>query len=343
MQYRPEKRLFLSSMLLFNCQILLLSKNQCHGFSMIPPPMILNGLVGGSEPTLPRDVKDAVSKCRESVQVALQQRISRMVVEMPVGANFGVEQQSKGKKLKSIDASGEGLTREALDKSNRELCRLFVDMFGPVGSDNIAAVFTEEYLAEAARKNWKGVPSALCRILSVNSHKKKSLKKKRSMGFAAKMNSELEASDASKKFTLPKNCEVALFVDPGPRELPIIEKLCSDLDMGTLVILLNARLDSNIDYPSNDSKNFFMNEFTSVFHLAAAPQDSAPNCLMYHSFLNPKWLLARKPKVGQPKVIGSSTSKFSPSECEDLYNSMDVGDVEVVVEGVLNNVANWFR
>lgn len=37
---------------------------------------------------LPKDVKDAISKCRGAVQKGLENRISRMDVEMPVGALF---------------------------------------------------------------------------------------------------------------------------------------------------------------------------------------------------------------------------------------------------------------
>ncbi len=89
------------------------------------------------EQELPKDVKDAISKCRGAVQKALENRLSRMDVEMPVGANFGVEKKKAGRKSKSNlasltdgDSSGEeGLTMEKLDTSNRELARLFVEMF----------------------------------------------------------------------------------------------------------------------------------------------------------------------------------------------------------------------
>jgi hypothetical protein len=41
--------------------------------------------------SFPRDISDSVSKCRTSVQAALQARLSRMEIEMPVGAKFGIE------------------------------------------------------------------------------------------------------------------------------------------------------------------------------------------------------------------------------------------------------------
>ena len=67
--------------------------------------------IGKKEVELPRDVKEAVSKCRTSVQTGLQQRISRMAVQMPVGAKFGVEKIKK-------KSSDDGVTKDALDTSN---------------------------------------------------------------------------------------------------------------------------------------------------------------------------------------------------------------------------------
>ena len=51
-----------------------------------------------SETDLPRDVKDAVSRCRAATQEALKNRMSRMDIEFPVGTKFGVEKVPKAKK-----------------------------------------------------------------------------------------------------------------------------------------------------------------------------------------------------------------------------------------------------
>ena len=40
---------------------------------------------------LPKNIKDAVTQLRGSIQAALSGRCSRMDVEMPYAANFGVE------------------------------------------------------------------------------------------------------------------------------------------------------------------------------------------------------------------------------------------------------------
>lgn len=325
------------------------------------------GIGGGSgkntQPTLPKDVKDAVSSCRGAVQKALENRMSRMVIEMPVGTKFGIEKEGgkKGGKNKlsqalsdnSSENLSEKLTKERLDTSDRELARLFVDMFQPVGGENIAVVFNNNLLAETAAKKWKGDSTCNCRIKSINRKEKKSIvsrgmggnknKKKKAVGFAAKIAAEMGGEDDdSGPFQLPEQCEVALFVAPGPKELVAINRICNDAGMGTLVVLLNARLDKVTNFGTEEAKNLFQKEFEPIFHLAAAPQDVAPGCLLHRSYPD-NWIVARKPKVGPPKTIASFPSRPSSEECEGAYGSIVIDDLEKNVENVLDNVANWFQ
>ena len=304
-------------------------------------------------PAMPRDVKDAVSKCRAAVQEALQAKCSRMDIEMPVGAKFGVEKGGAGKKSKkrlSADGDDAGApTRDQLDQSDRELARLFVEMFQPVGGDNIAVVFKDMNLADAAKTKWK--PDFVeCRVLAIDRKAKKGAsasaekgkKQKKVMGFAAKMAAEVQDDGPSGPFELPSNIEVALFVAPGVKELIQVEKICETAGMGTLVILLNARLSSIPKFVSDDAQKLFQEDFESVFHLAAAPQQEAPNCLLFRAYPN-QWVLARKPKVGPPKPILSQTTKPTPQECQSAFETLELGDVEKGIENVLENVAGWFN
>jgi len=290
----------------------------------------------------PKDVKDAVSKCRAAVQEALGQRISRMDIEFPVGAKFGVEkQQSAKKQRKQQQANTEdgAPTKAVLDTSDRELARLFVDMFQPVGGEHIAVVFSGESLAEQARKSWKGDATASCRILSTGRSKKLNTKKKKPQGFAAKM--EAEVGNSAGPFELPEGIEVALFVAPGPKQLLQVEKTCNKVGMETLVVLLNARLSLIDNFGSENAEKLFHNEFVPVFSLCAAPQDVAPACLLHRTYPS-DWLLARKPKVGQPKVILTTVDRPTEEECKQAYDSIELSDMEKNVEGVLENVAGWF-
>ncbi|KAL3945698.1 MAG: hypothetical protein SGBAC_000182 [Bacillariaceae sp.] len=293
--------------------------------------------------SLPKDVKEAVSRCRAATQEALKGQLSRMDIEFPVGTKFGVE---KTPKVKGKSAEG-APTQTVLDQSDRELARLFVEMFQPVGNDNIVVAFNEQSLADAAKKKWKGDPSASARVMAMNKRKTSGAAKKKNKskarGFAAKMAAEVEDSpDSGGPFQLPEGTQVALFVSPGPKELPTIENICKDVGMGTCVILLNARLSKISNFGTDEAAKLFQEDFKSVFALTAAPQESAPDCLLYQAYPGP-WTLARKPKVGQPKPILTQDSKPTTLECEAAYENLELSDLEKGVENALENVAGWFR
>lgn len=321
------------------------------------PPRVTPGLsmILGKKNTeeLPRDVKDAVSKCRAAVQEALGSRLSRIDVEMPVGTKFGVEKGGGKSKKKAFimggDDENKGVTRDTLEKSDRELARLFVEMFQPLGGDHISVVFNDDVLADVALKNWKGDSAATCRVMSLGRRRRKSKggmggggkKKKKPMGFAAKMAAEIDDTSSGGPFQLPDGTELAMFVAPGPKELMMIEGVCSQLGMDTLVVLLNARLGKISNFGTEAAKDLFLNEFEPVFHLGAAPQEEAPGCLLYRAYPH-EWVIARKPKVGQPKPVMSQKERPTAEACREAYESIEVGDMEKGVANVLENVAGWF-
>ena len=308
--------------------------------------MVSDLFLGGNAkklPQLPRDVKDAVSKCREATQAALRDRISRMDIEFPVGTKFGIEKIDK--KRKAVDGVENKVDKQDLDRSDRELARIFIEMFQPVGGENIAVVFCEEDVATAAKKQWGGDASAAARIVSMNRRKSlNKVKKSPKMGFAAKLKAEVEdESDESGPFRLPSNTEVAIFVAPGPKELIIVERICAAVGMGTLVILLNARLSSISNFGSPAGEKLFRNEFQPVFSLSAANQLAAPGCLM-HSAYGKSWILARKPKVGPPETILFQESRPTNDECtEALKKIAPLTEGENIVQNAALNIANWFR
>jgi hypothetical protein len=303
---------------------------------------------GGPSPSagpgeLPRDVKEAVTKCRASVQEALQKRLSRMVIEMPVGTKFGVEKGNKKKKRVGADDNDGAPTQTELDTSDRELARIFVEMFQPLGGDHISVIFNEADMAEVAKKQWKGDAMAASRVLSLGRRKKKAkAKTTKAKGFAAKMEAEVGIGDDSGLFQLPDGTELAIFVAPGPKELVMVEKVCRGAGMDTLVVLLNARLSKIDNFGTDEARDLFLEEFEPVFSLRAAPQEEAPGCLLHRAYPQ-DWMLARKPKVGPPKVILSQTVPPSPDQCREAYNLIEIGDVEKGVEQVLDGLAGWFR
>lgn len=311
----------------------------------------------GKDPQLPKDVKDAISKCRGAVQKGLEDKISRMDVEMPVGSNFGVENKksSKNKRgnLSSLtggDEEQEGLTMEKLNTSNRELARLFVEMFQPLGGQHISTVFSDQYLADQARQRWSNDVSAECNILAIDRKGKRGIlktgkkgKKKKAKGFAAKMAEEMEEeSISSGPFNLPKDTEVALFVAPGPKELIVIERICNEVGMGCVVILLNARLSLIDKYASDDARKLFEG-FETIWSLTAAPQEDTPGCLLHRAYPG-SWVLARKPSVGPPKTIASKEGvKFSREECKEAFGKIELSELEKGTEKLAENMAVWFK
>ncbi len=257
-----------------------------------------------------------------------------------------------------------------LDTSDRELARLFVEMFQPLGGDHISVVFHDSNLADAARQSWKNDVSAECKVLSLNKGKKMkstlkikntkgmgigggssgggmgmgkkgSGRKSKKVAFATKMNEELNAENSG-PFKLPDSCELAIFIAPTVKDLNTVKTICDDVGMGTLVILLNARLGLVDNFGSEDNQQFFENEFEKVFYLSIASQEAAPGCLMHRAYPN-DWIVARKPKVGSPKTIATFAEKPNDDECREAYESIEVGDVERVTENVLDNVASWLN
>ncbi|KAL3770470.1 hypothetical protein ACHAW5_006649 [Stephanodiscus triporus] len=310
---------------------------------------------------LPTDIKDAISKCRSAVQRALEGRISRMDIEMPVGANFGVEDKAAPRNNKrgtpsssttaNLDGQREGLTMEILDKSNRELARLFVEMFQPLGGEHICAVFNDEYLADEARGRWSDDVGAECNILAIDRRGGRrgigrggKRQRKKARGFAAILAEELdEGGNSSGPFNLPEGAEVAMFVSPGPKELIAIERVCKGAGMDTCIILLNARLSLVEKYATSEARKLFTEDFEPVWSLSAAPQEEAPGCLMHRAYPGP-WVLARKPKVGPPKTIAlKEGTKFTVEECADAFGKIEISELEKGTEKIAENVVGWFK
>ncbi|KAL3794179.1 hypothetical protein HJC23_012886 [Cyclotella cryptica] len=299
------------------------------------PLSMINVFGGGElkEPQLPKDVKDAILKRCGVVQKGLEDRISRMVSEL-IDCVFDAPTLASKNKRGNLsyltgDSSESSLTLDKLDPSNRELARLFVEMFQPLGSSHICTVFNDEYLADQARERW--------------SDDIRHAREEEGNGICGKDCGGIGRGSDSGPFSLPKETEVALFVAPGPKELIAIERICNEVGMGTCVILLNARLSLIDKFVSDDARKLFLEEFEPIWSLSAAPQDEAPGCLMHRAYPGP-WMLARKPKVGAPKTIAiKQGEKFSGEECKDAFGKVEISELERGTERLAENMANWFK
>ena len=175
------------------------------------------------EAALPRDIKEVVNQMRASVQSALNNRVSRIDVDLPIGAEFGVEQGGETRKR------GAKLTVADVSKSDREVARLFVEMFEGTGLRPLV-LFTDEKQAVRAKELWPGVDARIAVLGAPPSTPKaqqpRKAAKKRSGGggggFGAPAASK--QAPAPKQLTaVPPDTEVLFVVRPQgePRHAPL--------------------------------------------------------------------------------------------------------------------------
>ena len=75
----------------------------------------------------PVKTRNIISKLTASTQKALQARISRMEIELPPAVDYGVETTNK----KLYEAMSDA---DKIKRSNREVGRLFTEMFSSLSS-----------------------------------------------------------------------------------------------------------------------------------------------------------------------------------------------------------------
>jgi len=322
---------------------------------------------------LPTTRKETISQMTAATQAALRARCSRMDVELPPGAHLGVEKaEGKASPLGGLfgldngvnEAAGVAKAMVALQRSDRELARLFVEMFQPLGPESVCAVFSNGAEAQAAKESWKGDSatrvyafsekggaSALTAAADAKSKKAKKQKKQASLGrggrgggagFAAKLSaattttkqqpgaadananadadidgSEVSAPAHPRDGLVPEKCEVLLVVAPkGADDLTRVETLCRSAGLGTVVVLLNARLES-ARFASEAQKEWFLGadgtgEFEPVFQLKPPPPTAvaearrlnaaAATPILWRAYPN-DWQLCSKPSIGNTKKI----------------------------------------
>ena len=220
---------------------------------------------------LPKNIKESVSQLRGSVQAALQSRLSRMDIEMPYAANYGVEGR---KTAKAEDMSM--IRLEDAQASDRELARLIAEMFKGTGIDqNMAIAFSDGTQAKKAIRQWEfsSVPGKVM-VLDAKGKKAASARGngggfggaggKRDGNAEARLIGDLGAS------AIPEGTEVLIVVAPTAKQLNALEAASKSLGRGCLILLVNARLDELV-YASDEQREYFKSEFERVFMLKPSP------------------------------------------------------------------------
>ncbi|CAM9900157.1 unnamed protein product [Scytosiphon promiscuus] len=293
---------------------------------------------------VPRNIKDTVSCLRAAVQEGLQAQRSRMDVDLPFAARLGVETADADKdKKKYTDAD--------VERADRELARLFLEMFDVIG-DQVVVAFPTDEGAKKATKVWnKGMPFK-GKVTCMDPRPPKGPKLKRGStsalaGFASQVEASKKAKGKGKKGgkqgggggggaddgrtpatarIAPTGTEVLLVVAPKQAELRAVQKISKELGQGCLIILLNARL-HQAKFVDDEQREYFEQEFESMFHLRPVAAENED--FLYRAY--PKdWTVARKPKLGPPKVLSAQEKR--PTEAEILA-AVEEGDKAAGVFG----------
>jgi hypothetical protein len=188
--------------------------------------------------------------------------------------------------------------------------------------------------------------NADCCILALSrqssgSAQRKDTKKAKPKGFAAKLAANLEDDSSGSStseggvtssggpFQLPPGTEVALFVAPGPKELSIIEKLCTQVGMITLIILLNACLSKITKFGTEALRNYSQKTLnpksssTTNYMLFLSLLFSFLLSLLLQSLLLLQFFLFENSETGGVKmhltdqIIGHDKIRYLP--CLDTY------------------------
>jgi hypothetical protein len=245
----------------------------------------------------PTKIKDIVSKMTQITQTALRDRNSRMEIELPFNAEFGVESSSR------TVSNSLGLV-EQIKKSNRESARLFTEMFSSISSTT-TVLFPTESEASLARNIWGTTFRG--KVLSIEAPASKGYGKLRSRKFsAAEQEQALFSSDG---IYIPSDTEVLIISGPRYKDITKIKKLSQTLTEATLIILLNSRshyepyeqVVNSDEISQNTSETSFSEwvakNYIPVFHYAPLPMPKAvetkKDYLLYHEY-NKKWYVAAR-------------------------------------------------
>lgn len=252
-------------------------------------------------------------------QKSLQNRESRISIELPPTADWGIESSASKMASKSLSNS------EKIQKSNREASRLFCEMFSSLSSTT-TILFPSETEASVARNLWG--PTFRGKVLSIDPPEKaKGYGKLRSRRFsAAEQEAALLASDG---IYVPEGTEVLILAGPRAKDFRKIRKIESKLGQDTLIILINARAEAVEIFSSKKNKStkdqgqekegekgkeasdsmategkdaelsdpeWTLKAFNNIFNYAPPAIDAGDRELLLYHEISDKWALVEKGK-----------------------------------------------
>ena len=297
---------------------------------------------------LPRNVKEMIGQLRSSVQGALSSRESRISVEMPVGFEFGVEGERAKRK-----GSAKVLTNADIERSNRELARLFVGMFEGTG---LAPLVLFPTVAEAAyaKKFW-AAPGLEARVQALVPSGEPAATKVSATtaatsrgfgggggGFGGGAASKGKGKGGKAKVKempplarVPEAAEVIVVVAPYEAQMSVLREFCESAGMEKLVILLNARLEDALDTTAPSRRFFahggdggfvtaytFLTQPLGVKASEATPKSSGDPLVLWRSYPS-EWVFARKPAIGAPRRLLERAGTDSRPSVDDMKAALE--------------------
>ena len=321
----------------------------------------------GGKPRVPRSIKDAVTELKESLQAALSNKQSRMEINFPPGAELGVESTAKDSNTGGL--LGNAMDNDKIEKADRELARLLVEMFlGPLGN-TMMVVFPNDNQAKAASKKWnldKGIITSMeflrkkGIVMSSKKMKKVSKKKgKRTTGGFDQDTAILKSDDPIG--VAVDEMEVMIVVSPSSNDILSLQSLSDEKGMGCAIILLNARLDEIEESKeiTKEMKEEILNQYNLIFNLTPlnknsygglkvssmksenklSPQEmiiqlASRNILLYRKFPD-SYYFVEKPKalLAPPKIILKKEERFDYADIYSIMRSSNNDGTEQTLEG----------
>lgn len=108
-----------------------------------------------------------------------------------------------------------------------------------------------------------------------------------------------------------------IVVAPTSKQLKAIQTACDTLGMGCLIILANARLDE-LEYSSEEQREFFKDEFERVFCLKPNPMRNWKGGVLYRSYPD-DWQLCMPKAIGFPKILLQKSEMPALEELNDAF------------------------
>lgn len=275
------------------------------------------------EAKVPEDADALVDGLKKSTEAALNVwRCSRLDVELPLAFQLGVESSDKGK-IKGALLDDKKLQEDVkeVNRGNRELARIFVEMLQPIGAGLVVAFRTKKQ-ARFAEDLW-GLKPEEAKIIAFPGRSKKS----------TFVQEEVNPDKFKNMVVEDLKCQCLVVVAPRMEELRIIEEMGRSVQDQMGIILLNSRIfggnrDDGAKIPTSMKKSF-RQEYMPSYHVRFLKQRK--NGLLFHMSgpdATAPWILAQQRRlVGGVKTVSDEVyrSEKGPS-LEDIEASFAAHD-----------------